>query len=164
MDQATMLAWYGSLLPLKVDVVGDFAGKELFAIHGDSMLLHCLAKAKVDYDRMSLIIGFLLHIQYDVLAHSKSWTLTSLTLHRWVSTSSCHPFGGDISRQPQEAWMQIPRFMVRRPRGPRRSYLGGAVGTVPLDSCGFNKSSRAPRTFGRWKAELPLSFHGIRRL
>ena len=58
MDQVKVLAWYGSLHPLKVDVVGDFAGKELFAIHGDSMLLHCITKAKVDYDRMSLIIIF----------------------------------------------------------------------------------------------------------
>ena len=41
-----MLAWYGSLHPLKVDVVGDFAGKELFAIHSDSMLPHCITKVK----------------------------------------------------------------------------------------------------------------------
>lgn len=59
MGQAEMLTWYGSLHPLKVDVVGDFAGKELFAIHGDSMLLHCITKAKVDYDCMSLITGLL---------------------------------------------------------------------------------------------------------
>lgn len=45
-----MPGWYQSLRPLKVDVVGDFAGKELFVIHGDSMLLHCLGEAKVDYD------------------------------------------------------------------------------------------------------------------
>lgn len=53
-----MLAWYGSLHPLKVDVVGDFAGKELFAIHSDSMLPHCITKVKVDYDRMSLFANF----------------------------------------------------------------------------------------------------------
>ena len=48
-----MSAWYRSLSPLKVDVVGDFAGKELFAIHGDSMLLHCIVEGKVDYEGTS---------------------------------------------------------------------------------------------------------------
>lgn len=46
-----MSGWYQSLRPLKVDVVGDFAGKRLFVIHGNSMFLHCLGEAKVDYHR-----------------------------------------------------------------------------------------------------------------
>ncbi|SPO02147.1 related to antiviral protein and putative helicase [Cephalotrichum gorgonifer] len=59
-----MLTWYRSLVSHKVDVVGDFAGKELFVIHGDSILLHCLGSAKVDYDH-----GFqLLHAIYAVEA------------------------------------------------------------------------------------------------
>lgn len=41
--------WYQSLAPLRVDIVGDFAAKELFAIHGDSLLLHCVTNAKVDF-------------------------------------------------------------------------------------------------------------------
>ncbi|KAG6161619.1 hypothetical protein E4U51_007000 [Claviceps purpurea] len=49
---------------IKVDIVGDFAGKELFAIHGDSLLLHCIRKAKVDIE-----IGFqLLHAVFAVEA------------------------------------------------------------------------------------------------
>lgn len=40
--------WHQNLSPLRVDLVGDFAGKELFAIHGDSLLIHCLAEASVD--------------------------------------------------------------------------------------------------------------------
>lgn len=42
--------WYKSLHPLSVDLVGDFAGKELFAIHGDALMLYCITKAKVDLD------------------------------------------------------------------------------------------------------------------
>lgn len=42
--------WYKSLHPLEVDLVGDFAGKELFAIHGDALMLYCITKAKVDLD------------------------------------------------------------------------------------------------------------------
>ncbi|KXH56967.1 DEAD/DEAH box helicase [Colletotrichum salicis] len=41
--------WKQRLTPLKVDIVGDFAGKELFAIHGESLVTHCVATANVDY-------------------------------------------------------------------------------------------------------------------
>ncbi|KAK2606810.1 hypothetical protein N8I77_005536 [Diaporthe amygdali] len=43
-------AWYKTLHALHVDLVGDFAGKELFAIHGDALMLYCITKAKVDLD------------------------------------------------------------------------------------------------------------------
>ncbi|CAG9999568.1 unnamed protein product [Clonostachys byssicola] len=36
--------WYAHLRPNTVDIVGDFAGKELFLIHGESLLRHCLDK------------------------------------------------------------------------------------------------------------------------
>ncbi|KAK1460112.1 DEAD/DEAH box helicase [Colletotrichum melonis] len=41
--------WKRHLSPLRVDIVGDFAGKELFTIHGESLVAHCLASANVDY-------------------------------------------------------------------------------------------------------------------
>lgn len=47
-------AWYKLLHPLSVDLVGDFAGKELFAIHGDALMLYCITNAKVDLDSRSL--------------------------------------------------------------------------------------------------------------
>jgi hypothetical protein len=43
--------WYQELHPVKLDIVGDFAGKELFAIHGESLVTHCISKAKVDFGR-----------------------------------------------------------------------------------------------------------------
>lgn len=46
----TLDEWYESLSPLKVDLLGDFAGKELFAIHGEALLLHCITQARVDFD------------------------------------------------------------------------------------------------------------------
>ncbi|RDA94870.1 hypothetical protein CP533_4278 [Ophiocordyceps camponoti-saundersi (nom. inval.)] len=49
MAEADLTSWYESISPLRVDIVGDFAGKELFAIHGDSLLLHCLKQSKVDF-------------------------------------------------------------------------------------------------------------------
>ncbi|KAK4038039.1 hypothetical protein C8A01DRAFT_37998 [Parachaetomium inaequale] len=50
--------WRASLNPIRVDVVGDFAGRGLFAIHGEAMLTHFLGDARVDFD-----YGFqLLHV------------------------------------------------------------------------------------------------------
>ncbi|KAL6921861.1 hypothetical protein FSHL1_005829 [Fusarium sambucinum] len=43
--------WYEGQSPLTVDIVGDFAGRELFAIHGESLIRYCLAEAKVDLDK-----------------------------------------------------------------------------------------------------------------
>ena len=45
-------SWLRSLAPTKVDLVGDFAGKERFAIHGEALLAHCLHTMKVDFDCM----------------------------------------------------------------------------------------------------------------
>ncbi|GJC89533.1 putative helicase C694.02 [Colletotrichum liriopes] len=51
-DEETIAAlreWKKSLNPLRVDIVGDFAGKEMFAIHGESLVAHCIARDNVDY-------------------------------------------------------------------------------------------------------------------
>ncbi|OAR02466.1 hypothetical protein LLEC1_00945 [Akanthomyces lecanii] len=48
-DEAKLLAWYQALTPLSVDIIGDFAGKELFAIHGEALLAYCISEAKVNY-------------------------------------------------------------------------------------------------------------------
>ncbi|KAM3468561.1 hypothetical protein MY5147_007806 [Beauveria neobassiana] len=45
--------WYQALRPLRVDLIGDFAGKELFAIHGEALLTHCISEAKLNYQCMS---------------------------------------------------------------------------------------------------------------
>lgn len=45
--------WYQRLRPLKVDIVGDFAGKELFLVHGESMMRYCLSQANVDFQGAS---------------------------------------------------------------------------------------------------------------
>ncbi|KAI7914344.1 DEAD/DEAH box helicase [Pyricularia oryzae] len=54
--------WYTERSGLRVDLVGDFAGKELFAIHGEVLMAHCISQAKVNYQE-----GFqLLHAVYAV--------------------------------------------------------------------------------------------------
>lgn len=51
-NRRELLQWHKSISPLKVDIVGDFAGKELFAIHGEAMLAYCVREAKVDFNGM----------------------------------------------------------------------------------------------------------------
>ncbi|CAG8926156.1 unnamed protein product [Penicillium salamii] len=42
--------WYHRLDSRVFDLVGDFAGSELFIIEGDSLLLHCFADPKLDFN------------------------------------------------------------------------------------------------------------------
>jgi len=45
--------WYASLHPTTVDIVGDFAGHELFVLHGESLIGSCLGRGRVDFDSKS---------------------------------------------------------------------------------------------------------------
>lgn len=47
---ATLAAWYATIVPRRVDIVGDFGGKQLFLIDGDSLLLYNITTSGVDYD------------------------------------------------------------------------------------------------------------------
>ena len=40
---------YANLPARLVDLVGDYAGKELFLVEGDSLLLRCFSDPKVDF-------------------------------------------------------------------------------------------------------------------
>lgn len=42
---------YGSLSTRRVDLVGDYAGQELFLVEGDSLLLRSFSDPKLDFDR-----------------------------------------------------------------------------------------------------------------
>jgi len=48
--QKRALDSYSKLLSRRVDLVGDYAGDELFLIEGDSMLLRCFSDDKLDFD------------------------------------------------------------------------------------------------------------------
>lgn len=49
-SEEALLNWYKGLQPLTVDIVGDFAGRELFLIHGEALMQYCLTEARVDFD------------------------------------------------------------------------------------------------------------------
>jgi hypothetical protein len=48
----SILSWYDSSRPMFIDLVGDYAGKELFMVEGDSLLRHCFEDERIDFDGM----------------------------------------------------------------------------------------------------------------
>ncbi len=54
LPQEQFAAWYRAASQRQQDVLGDFAGRELCAILGESLLLKCLADARVDFQGRSL--------------------------------------------------------------------------------------------------------------
>lgn len=49
----TSFVRYGRLSVRRVDLVGDYAGQELFLVEGDSLLLRCFSDVDLDFDRKS---------------------------------------------------------------------------------------------------------------
>ena len=49
-DEDKVLRSYKKLLSTRVDLVGDYAGTELFLIEGDSLLLRCFDDASLDFN------------------------------------------------------------------------------------------------------------------
>ncbi|KAL2829195.1 hypothetical protein BDW59DRAFT_178546 [Aspergillus cavernicola] len=47
-DYAKLLGWFKTLPSRTLDLVGDYAGNELFLIEGDSLLLHCFSDDSLD--------------------------------------------------------------------------------------------------------------------
>ncbi|KAI3338523.1 hypothetical protein F4824DRAFT_82965 [Ustulina deusta] len=69
--------WYATLQPRRVDVVGDFGGKQLFFVDGDSLLLHGVTTSAVDYD-----VGFqLLHAIFAVELFLKNLQVRGCSFH-----------------------------------------------------------------------------------
>ena len=68
-DEERHLAWYAKVLTRWVDLVGDYAGNELFLIEGESLLLHCFSISKVDLDDTSNIVA-----SQDPIINSESFT------------------------------------------------------------------------------------------
>ncbi len=45
----SVLNWYDSTRPMFIDLVGDYAGKELFLVEGDSLLRECFEDDRIDF-------------------------------------------------------------------------------------------------------------------
>jgi hypothetical protein len=72
-----VLEFYSKLYSRRVDIVGDYAGNELFLIEGDSLLLHCFDDAHIDFDP-----GFqLLHAAYAVESFLRGLVVRRCNFH-----------------------------------------------------------------------------------
>lgn len=49
-SNASVILRYGQKSARRVDLVGDYAGKELFLLEGDSLLLKCFSDPRLDFD------------------------------------------------------------------------------------------------------------------
>ncbi|KAH8759888.1 DEAD/DEAH box helicase [Diaporthe sp. PMI_573] len=123
-DQAGPLgpaAWYKSLHPLQVDLVGDFAGKELFAIHGDALMLHCITNAKVDLDS-----GFqLLHAIHAVESFLKKLQDRGLNFHViWFRDQEALCLPRDATDALSPKYLLIRAILIRHLNRQRSSQDG----------------------------------------
>ncbi|KAI8953917.1 hypothetical protein F4801DRAFT_66209 [Xylaria longipes] len=79
-DHATcvkLAEWYAATHPRRIDIVGDFGGKQLFLIDGDSLLLYSVTTSVVDYD-----VGFqLLHAIFAVESFLKNLQVRGCNFH-----------------------------------------------------------------------------------
>ncbi|KAI1352780.1 hypothetical protein F5Y01DRAFT_313444 [Xylaria sp. FL0043] len=77
-EAVTKLAkWYAARYPRRVDIVGDFGGKQLFFVDGDSLLLHSITTSAVDYN-----VGFqLLHAVFAVESFLKRLEVRGCHFH-----------------------------------------------------------------------------------
>lgn len=49
-EETTILGWYDASRPRMIDLVGDYAGKELFLVEGDSLLRECFEDERIDFN------------------------------------------------------------------------------------------------------------------
>ncbi|KAI9055505.1 hypothetical protein LZ554_000454 [Drepanopeziza brunnea f. sp. 'monogermtubi'] len=49
-QQDGVLSWYDRTRPMWIDLIGDYAGKELFLVEGDSLLRECFEDERVDFN------------------------------------------------------------------------------------------------------------------
>ena len=46
---SSILGWYDKGRPMWIDLVGDYAGRELFLVEGDSLLRECFEDERIDF-------------------------------------------------------------------------------------------------------------------
>lgn len=49
-----IILWYDQTRPRFIDLVGDYAGAELFLIEGDGLLRECFEDSRLDFSGVSL--------------------------------------------------------------------------------------------------------------
>lgn len=81
-DEPSILSWYDARTPRILDLVGAYAGRELFLVEGDSLLRACFEDERVDFD------GSLSPRRLDSAAADND---------RWLSVAACRLRGGEVA-------------------------------------------------------------------
>lgn len=61
--QSEIVDLYGKLPTRRVDLVGDYAGQELFIVEGDGLLLRCFDDPDLDFHGTSRLLWTAIHAQ-----------------------------------------------------------------------------------------------------
>ncbi|KAI1117584.1 hypothetical protein F5Y14DRAFT_354734 [Nemania sp. NC0429] len=145
-----LAAWYATTFPRRVDIVGDFGGKQLFLIDGDSILLHSITTSGVDYD-----VGFqLLHAVFAVESFLRSLQVRGCNFHvvffdnqGELCLPPTMPASGKYKYQMTRTI--LIRHLQRHAQDSQGSHAGGMVFSFPsIDSHHFHQHlAQHPATF-----------------
>ncbi|KAI0873640.1 hypothetical protein GGS24DRAFT_517356 [Hypoxylon argillaceum] len=148
--RAKLAEWYGALLPRRVDIVGDFGGKQLFLIDGDSLLIHSVATSAVDYDA-----GLqLLHLIFAVESFLKNLQVRGCIFHVVFFDNQvelCAPSTAPASVRYK--YHMTRAVLIRHLRGSARG-IDGNDGT----ELAFSFPSIDSQEFHRHLAQHPATF------
>ncbi|RDW71562.1 hypothetical protein BP6252_08125 [Coleophoma cylindrospora] len=80
-------AWYDSSRPIWIDLVGDYAGKELFLIEGDSLLRECFEDERIDFNGTPALLPLIFTCQSHRLNYDRFPALCTNTIQ--MDSNSC---------------------------------------------------------------------------
>lgn len=104
-EMKILLPWYSGLVPTHMDLIGDFAGSELFMIEGDSLLRNAFNDTRIEMKASGIYIQ-LVHKWYTIYAFLL--TISSYKFLRWgFSNSACCICCGEVSLGIEEKKMSL---------------------------------------------------------
>jgi len=74
-EKDAVLTWYKSISSRRVDLIGDYAGSEIFLVEFDSLLLQCFSNPKLNFGSK----------YYELLPLKSDQSVYTFT--RWLSTA-----------------------------------------------------------------------------
>lgn len=115
-------AWYRKRSCPRVDIVGDLAGNELFAIQGESLMAHCIAQANVDYQGKALSSPTLDHCVGQLTVPAPKQTGGFQLLH---AVHAVEKFLSDLERcgcRFHIVWFSSQKQLCIPPQAPEADY------------------------------------------
>lgn len=86
-ERSALMDWYGKLPTRRVDLVGDYAGQELFIVEGDGLLLRCFDDPKLDLAGMLIVLCG--HTKYSVAEIPRACCVLGVADSVQTASNSC---------------------------------------------------------------------------